>query len=74
MESTSQERHRDQIEVFNILNGYGNIDSNIFSLDIKQSKITRGHNFTLVKGQSRLDVRKVSFSQRTINVWNKLST
>ena len=52
----------DQIEVFKILN------------EIKQSKITRGHNFTLVKKQSRLDVRKFSFSQRTINVWNKLST
>ena len=62
----------DQIEVFKILNGYENIDSNIFL--IKQSKITRGHNFTLVKKQSRLDVRKFSFSQRTINVWNKLST
>ena len=42
--------------------------------EIKQSKITRGHKFTLVKKQSRLDVRKFSFSQRTINVWNKLST
>ena len=41
---------------------------------IKESKITRGHNYTLVKKQSRLDVRKYSFSQRTINVWNKLST
>ena len=37
----------DQIEVFKILNGYENIDSNIF-FKIKQSKITRGHNFTLV--------------------------
>ena len=37
-------------------------------------KITRGHNFTLVKKQSRLYVRKFSFSQRTINVWNTLST
>ena len=63
----------DQIDVFKILNGYENIDSNIF-FDIKESKITRGHNFTLVKKQSRLDVRKFSFSQRTINVWNKLST
>ena len=63
----------DQIEVFKILNGYENIDSNIF-FDIKESKITRGHNYTLVKKQSRLDVRKYSFSQRTINVWNKLST
>ena len=27
-----------------------------------------------MKKQSRLDVRKYSFSQRTINVWNNLST
>ena len=46
----------------------------IFFFEIKESKITRGHNYTLVKKQSRLDVRKYSFSQRTINVWNKLST
>ena len=63
----------DQIEVFKILKGYENIDSNIF-FEIKEGKITRGHNFTLVKKQSRLDVRKFSFSQRSINVWNKLST
>ena len=61
-----------QIEVFNILNGYANIDSHPF-FEIKESKITRGHNFTLVKEQSILDVRKFSFAQRTINVWNKLS-
>ena len=59
--------------MFKILNGYENIDSNIF-FEIKESKITRGHNYTLVKKQSRLDVRKYSFSQRTINVWNNLST
>ena len=33
-------------------------------------KITRGHNYTLVKKESRLDVTKYSFSQRT----NKSST
>ena len=54
--------------MFKILNGYENIDSNIFF------EITRGHNFTLVKKQSRLDVRKYLFSHRTINVWNILST
>ena len=59
--------------MFKILSGYENIDSNIF-FEIKEGKITRGHNYTLVKKQSRLDVRKYSFSQRTINVWNKLST
>ena len=56
-----------------IFNGYEKFDSNIF-FEIKESKITRGHNFTLVKKQSRLDVRKLSFSKRTINVWNTLST
>ena len=33
----------------------------------------RGHDFTLVKGQSKFDVRMYSFSQRTVNEWNKLS-
>ena len=61
------------LEVFKILNGFENIDYNIF-FEIKESKITRGHNYTLVKKQSRLDVRKYSFSQRTINVLNNLST
>ena len=58
---------------FKLLNDYENIDYNIF-FEIKESKITRGHNYTLVKKQSRLDVRKYLFSQRTINVWNNLST
>ena len=40
-----------QIEVFNILNGYENIDSNI-GFEILESKQTRGHNFTLVKKQT----------------------
>ena len=55
--------------MFKILNGFENIDSNIF-FEIKESKITRGHNYKLVKKQSRLDVRKYSFSQRTINLVN----
>ena len=59
--------------MFKILNGYENIDSNIF-FEIIESKITRGHKYTLVKKQSSLDVRKYSFSQRTINIWNNLST
>ena len=46
----------------------------IFFFEIKESKITRGHNYTLEKKQSRLDVRKFSFSQMTTNVWNNLST
>ena len=48
--------------MFKILNGYDNIDSNIFFFKIKETKITRRHNFTLVKKQSKLGVRKFSFS------------
>ena len=51
-----------------------NILNLIFFLEITESKITRGHNYTLVKKQSSWDVRKYTFSQRTINVWNKLAT
>ena len=55
-----------------ILNGHENIDPNIY-FKIKTGKITRGHDFTLVKGQNRLDFRKYSFSQRAVNEWNQLS-
>ena len=64
---------RDQIEVFKILNGYENIDRNIF-FSLEKNNRTRGHEVTLVKDQCRLNIRKYSFSQRTINEWNKLST
>ena len=63
----------DQIEVFKILNGYENIDRNMF-FSLKKDSRTRGHEVKLVKDQYRLDIRKHSFSQRTINEWNKLST
>ena len=56
----------DQIEVFKILNGYENIYRNMF-FSLKKDSRTRGHEVKLVKDQCRLDVRKHSFSQRTIN-------
>ena len=56
-----------------ILNGYENIDRNMF-FSLKKDSRTRGHEVKLVKDQCRLDIRKHSFSQRTINEWNKLST
>ena len=65
-------RLRDQIEVFKILNGYENIDRNIF-FTVKEERRTRGHGVTLAKKQCRLDIRKFSFSQRTGNEWNRLS-
>ena len=61
----------DQIEVFKILNGYENIDRNLF-FSVKEERRTRGHGITLAKKQCRLDIRKFSFSQRTVNEWNRL--
>ena len=62
----------DQIEVFKILNGYENIDRNIV-FTVKEERRTRGHGVTLAKKHCRLDIRKFSFSQRTVNEWNRLS-
>ena len=43
--------------MFRILNGYDDIDSDIFFI-IKDSKLIRGRNLTLVKKQCRFDVRQ----------------
>ena len=61
----------DQIEVFKIVNGYEDVDRNMF-FKLKEGCRTRGHKAALVKEQCRLDTRKYSFSQRVINEWNKL--
>ena len=45
----------------------------IFFLTQKDNR-TRGHEATLVKDRCRLHIRKYSFSERTLNEWNKLST
>ena len=45
----------DQIGVSKILNGYENIDKNIF-FSVNEEKRTRGHGITLAKKQCRLDI------------------
>ena len=60
----------DLIEVFKILNGYEDIDSNLF-FKLEEDSMTRGHKAALVKPYCRLYIkRKLSFSQRTITDWN----
>ena len=54
------------------MNGYENIDRNI-CFSVNEEIRTRGHGNTLAKKQCRLDIRKKSFSQRTVNEWNRLS-
>ena len=63
----------DQVEVFMILNGCENIDRNMF-FSFTEDCRTRGYQIKLVNDQCRVDISKHSFSQRTINEWNKLST
>ena len=62
----------DQIDIFKILNGYENIDRNTF-VSVKEERRTRGHGITVAKKQFRIDIRKFSFSQRTVNERNRLS-
>ena len=47
----------DQIEVFKIVNGYEDVDRNMF-FKLKEGSRTRGHKAALVKEQCRLDMRK----------------
>ena len=54
------------LEVFNIVNGYEDVDRNMF-FKHKEGSRTRGHKAALVKEQCKLDMRKYSFSQRVIN-------
>ena len=58
--------------MFTVLNVYENIERNMF-LSIKEERRTRGHGVTLAKQQCRLDIRKFSIPQRTVNEWNILS-
>ena len=61
----------DQIGVFKIVNGYEDVDRNMF-FKLKEGSRTRRHKTALIKEQCRLDMTKYSFSQRVINEWNKL--
>ena len=58
----------DLIEVFKIFKGFDNITLNNF---FKLSSTTlRGHTLIIYKPQVHLDVRKLFFTVRIIDVWN----
>ena len=50
----------DQTEDFKILNGYENIDRNMF-FSLKKNSRTRGYEVKLVKDHCRFDIRKYPF-------------
>ena len=66
-------RRGDLIEVLKIIKGFEEVDSNTF-FKIASSTNLRGHSLTLYKHNVRLDTRKYLFSQRVIDMWNKLDT
>ena len=61
----------DLIEVFKIIKGFEEVDSNIF-FEVASSNNLRGHSLKLYKHNLRLDAMKYFFSQRVIDMWNKL--
>ena len=65
--------HGDLIEVFQIIKDFEDVDSNTF-LKIASSTNLRGHSLKLYKHTLIFDTRKYFFSQRVIDMWNKLDT
>lgn len=61
----------DLIEVFKLIKGFSNVDYNQF-FQLVDNNRTRGHRYKLVKNRCRTELRKRFFSQRVIDVWNKL--
>ena len=61
----------DLIQVFKMLKGFDKIDSSkFFTLSGKEA--TRRHSYKLKKTRSSSERRRIFFSQRVVNSWNKL--
>ena len=60
------------IEIFKIIKGFEDVDSNTL-FKIASSTNLRGHSIKPYKHNLRLDTREYFFSQRVIDIWNKLS-
>ena len=58
--------------MLNILDGYENINRNIF-FSVKEERRAKLYGVTLAKKQCRLDIRTFSSTQRIVNEWNRLS-
>jgi len=73
---TSLEKRRirgDLIQVFRIVRSFDRIKvDELFEFDDGGGHVLRGHNWKLKVKRCRLQVRKCFFTQRIINVWNKL--
>ena len=60
----------DSIEVLKIFKGFEDLDASIF-FNLSKA-LTRGHSLKLIKPRCHLDIRKVSFAHRVIDLRNSL--
>ena len=61
------------IETFKIINGIYDREVTEGLLDLDQNTRTRGNDKKLKKKYSKLNIRKFSFTNRIVDIWNSLS-
>ncbi len=60
------------IEVYKIMSGIYDRELCEGIFERREEATTRGHNKKLYKKQVRLNLRKYSFCERVVNLWNDL--
>ena len=61
----------DMVQVYKIISGIDKLDTDALLTFSSQGR-TRGHSLKLFKRRARLNLRKNSFSDRIVDVWNTL--
>lgn len=71
--TTLEERRNrgDMIEVFKTIKGLNKVNHQNF-FKFSNNTRTRGHKYKLEKNRARLEIRRNFFSNRVVNLWNKL--
>ena len=68
----------DLVQTFKILNGHDHVDASIWFTTVGDSanRLTRNtaYSMNLVATRSRTDIGKNFFSNRVVNLWNRLPT
>ena len=63
----------DMIEVFKIINGIYDPLTTVDMFELNTTSNTRGHSRKIRKKPSRLNVRKYTFTNRIVEIWNNLT-